>query len=146
MRNAISNWQVKRVLSPVSVSDNTAQVGQIIDRVGYDSVSYVIAIGSVADADATFAVLLEEGDAANLSDAATVGAADLISQTSGTAAMTAASFQFDSDDQVRKIGYVGKKRYTRLTITPSANSSAALMSAVAVLSRPMLMPVTQGTS
>lgn len=146
MRDAISNWQVKRVLSPVSVSDNTAQVGQIIDRVGYDSVSYVIAIGSVADADATFAVLLEEGDAANLSDAATVGAADLISQTSGTAAMTAASFQFDSDDQVRKIGYVGKKRYTRLTITPSANSSAALMSAVAVLSRPMLMPVTQGTS
>ena len=146
MRDAMSNWQVKRVLSPVSVSDNTAQVGQIIDRVGYDSVSYVIAIGSVADADATFAVLLEEGDAANLSDAATVGAADLISQTSGTAAMTAASFQFDSDDQVRKIGYVGTKRYTRLTITPSANSSAALMSAVAVLSRPMLMPVTQGTS
>ena len=32
----------------------------------------------------------------------------------------AAGFQFDSDNQVRKLGYVGNKRYTRLTITPAA--------------------------
>ena len=72
MKDLHNSIDVKRCISPVSVSDNTAQVGQIIDRKGYDSVTFLIATGSIADADATFTVLLEEGDAANLSDAAAV--------------------------------------------------------------------------
>ena len=44
--------------------------------------------------------------------------------------------QFDDDDETRKIGYLGDKRYIRLTITPSANASAALFSAVAILGWP----------
>jgi hypothetical protein len=146
MRDMTNNIQVKRVISPVSVADNTAQVGQIIDRLGHDSLTYLIALGSIADADATFAVLLEEGDVANLSDAAAVADANMISQTAGTAPETAAGFQFDDDNEVRKIGYIGNKRYTRLTITPSANASAALLSAVAVLGHPHSAPVTQATA
>jgi hypothetical protein len=118
---------VKRVISPVSVADNTAQVGQIIDRAGYSGVQYVIATGSIADVDATFAVLLEESDAANMSGAAAVADADLI----GTEAL--AGFQFDDDNECRKLGYKGTKRYTRLTITPTGNASAALLSAVCLL-------------
>ena len=134
MKDLHNNIHVKRVLSPVSVADTTAQVGEIIDRQGYDSLEYVIAIGSVADADATFTVLLEEGDAANLSDAAAVADADLL----GTEAL--AAFQFDDDNEVRKLGYKGNKRYTRLTITPVANASAALLSAVAMLGHPASAP------
>lgn len=136
MRDGISNKIVKRVLSPAAVSDNTAQVGQIIDHQGYDSASYYILTGSLADADATFTVLLEEGDAANMSDAAAVADADMVSQTIGTAPETAAAFTFAHDDQVRKLGYIGSKRYTRLTITPSANASAANIAACCVLGRP----------
>ena len=146
MRDFANNAQVKRVLSPVSVSDTTAQVGEIIDRLGYDSLTYVIATGSIADADATFTVLLEESDAANLSDAAAVADADMISQTAGTAPETAAGFRYDSDDQVRKLGYIGNKRYTRLTITPAANTSAALLSAVALLGHPDSAPVVQAAA
>lgn len=146
MEDMAHNIQVKRVISPVSVSDTTAQVGQIIDHLGYESATYIIATGSIADADMTAAVLLEEGDAANLSDAAAVADADMISQTSGTAPEAAAGFKFDSDDQVRKVGYIGFKRYTRLTITPAANASAALFSAVCVLGDPNSAPVTQATS
>lgn len=134
MRDGISRTQCKRVLSPASVADNTAQVGQIIDHQGYDSASYYILTGSLADADATFTVLLEEGDAANLSDAAAVADDDMVSQTIGTAPETAASFTFAADDNVRKLGYVGSKRYTRLTITPAANASAALLAACCILS------------
>jgi hypothetical protein len=133
MRDMAHNVQVKRVLSPVSVADNTAQVGQIIDRLGHESLTYIIALGSIADVDMTAVVLLEEGDAANLSDAAAVADADMISQTSGTAPEAAAGFQFDDDNEVRKLGYIGNKRYTRLTITPANNASAALLAAVAVL-------------
>ncbi len=42
MRDQAHDLQIKRVLSPVSVADNTAQVGQIIDRLGYDALTYVI--------------------------------------------------------------------------------------------------------
>lgn len=146
MRDSISNMQVKRAISPASVSDNTAQVSQIIDRQGYDSLAFLIATGSLADADATFTVLVEEGDAANLSDAAAVADADMVSQTSGTAPETAASFTFAADDQVRKIGYIGSKRYVRLTITPASNASAAVLAAVAVLGNPEHAPVVQATA
>ena len=61
-------------------ADNTAQVGEIIDRFGYDSLTYVIATGAIPDADATFAVLLEESDAANMAGANAVADADMISQ------------------------------------------------------------------
>jgi hypothetical protein len=114
----------KRVISPVSVGDNTATVGQIIDRAGYSGVLYTILTGSLADADATFAVLLEESDAANMDGAAAVADADLI----GTEAL--AGFQFDDDNECRKLGYKGTKRYTRLTVTPTGNSGAAVIAAV----------------
>jgi len=136
MLDAISRSQVKRVISPVTgAGDNTAQVGQIIDHQGYDAAAYLILTGTLADADATFTVLLEEGDAANLSDAAAVADADMVSQTLGTAPETAAAFNFTHDDQVRKLAYIGVKRYTRLTITPAANTGAWGIGACCVLSR-----------
>jgi hypothetical protein len=146
MRDSINNIQVKRAISPVSVADNTAQVSQIIDRQGYDSLAFLIATGSLGDAGAEFTVLVEDGDAANLSDAAAVADADLVTQTSGTAPEAAASFIQSDDDEVRKIGYIGSKRYVRLTITPTNNATAALLAAVAVLGHPEQAPVTQAAA
>lgn len=127
MKDLLNLIDVKRVISPVSVADNTAQVGQVVDRKGYDGLTYLIATGSLADADATFTVLLEESDASG-SGYTAVADEDLI----GTEAL--AGFTFADDDKVRKLGYKGAKRYTRLTITPANNASAALLSAIAVLS------------
>jgi hypothetical protein len=135
MKDLHNNLHVKRAISPVSVADNTAQVSQIIDRQGFDSLEFFINIGSVADADATFTVLVEDGDNSALSDAAAVADENLL----GTEAL--AGFQYDDDNEVRKIGYIGGKRYVRLTITPANNASAALLSAVAVLGHPALTPI-----
>lgn len=134
MKDLMSLINVKRVLSPVSVADNTPQVGQIIDRQGFDGLTYLIATGSLADADATFTVLLEESDASDMTGATAVADADLI----GTE--TLASFTFADDDKCFKLGYKGDKLYTRLTITPANNASAGLLAAVAVLSGPALAP------
>lgn len=120
----VNDIDVKRAISPVSVADNTAQVSQILDMQGCAAAALIIAIGSVADADATFTVLLEESDASDLSGGNAVADADLI----GTEAL--AGFQFDDDNECRKIGYKGAKRYVRATITPANNASAALLSAV----------------
>lgn len=114
----------RRAISPQAVSDNTAVVSQILDCANFRQNGLAIATGSLVDADATFAVLLQHGDQANLSDAADVPDSDLL----GTEA--AASFTFANDDVTRKIGYAGNKRYIRATITPSANASAANIAAV----------------
>lgn len=134
MRDLHNHITVRRAISPVSVSDDTAQVSQIIDRQGFDSLEFAIAIGSVADANVTFAVLVEDGDESDLSDNAAVADIDLL----GTEAL--AGFQYDDDDEVRKIGYVGNKRYVRLTITPTGNASAALIAAVAILGHASIRP------
>ncbi|MCS0808682.1 hypothetical protein NX774_12200 [Massilia agilis] len=134
MKDLMNLISPKLAIAPVSVPDNTAQVGQVIDRQGFDSLTYVIVSGALVDADATFTTLLEEGDQANMSDAAAVADADLI----GTEAL--ASFTFADDNKCFKLGYKGAKRYTRLTITPANNASAGLISAIAVLGFPALAP------
>ena len=134
MRDLFNYVTVRRAISPVSVSDDTAQVSQIIDLQGYESLTFAIATGNLADADATFAVLVEHGDVANLSDAAAVPDNQLL----GTEAL--AGFTFSDDDETRRIGYVGDKRYVRLTVTPANNASAALLAAVALLAHPHSAP------
>ena len=128
MQDAHNTIKQLRCISPVSEAGTTALVGQIIDRANFDSLEYVILTGSLADADATFTVLLEDGDDSGLSDAAAVTDANLLGTEAG------AAFDFSNDDEVRKLGYRGDKRYSRLTITPVANASAALLGAVAILS------------
>ena len=123
-----------RALSPVSVADNTAQVGAIVDRQGFESLTFLIGLGSIADADATFTVHLDHGSLADLSDAAVVSATDLLGTT------TLAAFNFGDDNETRKLGYRGIKRYVRLTITPVNNASAALISAIALLGHPAQVP------
>lgn len=122
MRDLMNNLHVARAISPVSVSDNTAQQSQVFDCRDYQKVMLAILAGSLADADATFTVLLEES--ADNSTFSAVADEDM----NGTEAL--ASFQFDDDNEPRKLGYVGNKRYLRATITPANNASAALLSAL----------------
>ncbi|NMF98392.1 hypothetical protein GPA27_13455 [Aromatoleum toluolicum] len=124
---------VKRVISPASVADNTAQVGQIIDHQNVSAATYIIATGSLGDAGAEFTTLLEESDASDMSGATAVADADLL----GTEAL--ASFIQSDDDKCFKLGYKGTKRYTRLTITPANNATASLLAAVCVIC-PNLQP------
>jgi hypothetical protein len=138
MKDLSSKINPVRAISPVATAaDNTAVVSQIIDRmqdVGYESLTFIILTGSLPDADATFTVLVEDGAAANLSDAAAVADEQLV----GTEAL--ASFIFSDDNKCFKIGYIGTKRYVRLTITPAANTSASLLAAVAILGHPHATP------
>lgn len=128
-----------RAISATRVTDNTAQVSQIIDTQGFEALEFLTSIGTIADADATFTVLVEDGDDAALADAAAVADDFLL----GTEAQ--AGFQFDDDDQVRRLGYVGKKRYVRYTITPANNTGNADFSVVALLGRPRHAPTDANT-
>lgn len=129
-----SKIQVVPAIPPATVSDNTATASSIIDTFGFGSCEFVITLGALADANATFAVTMEHGDDSGLSDTAAVTSANL----QGT--LAAAGFQYNDDNKVRRVGYRKGKRYVRLTITPSGNSDAATFGAVAVLGSPTVSP------
>lgn len=141
MRDLFDNIEIRRAISPqAGAGDNTAQVSQIIDMANVNSCVFAIATGTIADADATFTVLIEDGNVSNLSDAAAVDDAFLHGIEGVAATPTGASFRFDSDDQVRKIGYFGPKRYVRLTITPASNTGTWGIGAVAILAHHRKFP------
>jgi hypothetical protein len=136
-RDLHNNIHVKRGISPAAaVADNTPFVSQIVDMAGYESAEFVILTGALADADATFAVLVEDGDAANLSDAAAVDDKFLL----GTEAL--AGFTFSDDDKAFKIGYVGSKRYARVTVTPANNAGNAFVAGIWILGNPRSAPTS----
>lgn len=117
------------LITPVAArTDNTAIVSAIIDTAGYESVELALVTGANTDANATFAVLVEDGDNSGLSDNAAVADTFLLGTEAG------ASFTFADDGECRKIGYVGSKRYVRMTVTPTGNDAGNIFIAgVAVL-------------
>lgn len=123
-------------IAPVAArTDDTAIVSTIADMQGYGSCEFVIVTGTNTDADATFTVLVEESDAANMAGANSVADADLL----GTEAL--AGFTFADDAETRKIGYIGTKRYVRVTITPSGNGAGNIfLSGVWILGNPSILP------
>jgi hypothetical protein len=136
MKDLMNNISVRVALAPLAaaITGDTPQVCSIIDRLGYESLTYVIATGALADAGATFAVTMHEGNDPALTDAAPVAAKDLI----GTLAL--AGFTEASDGTTRKVAYIGNKRHTRLTITPTGNAAAAPLAVLAVLGHPYSAP------
>lgn len=138
MKDLLNKIHLVPAITPVAArTDNTAIVSAIIDRKGYQSLVFALVTGAETDTNTTFALTIEDGDASNLSDAAAVAPKDL----NGTAAL--ASFQFDDDNECRKIGYVGNKRYVRVTVTPSGNDSGNIFIAgVAILGNPDMLPTS----
>lgn len=122
-------------LAPVVVTDGTAQVSAVIDTQGFQSCTFLIALGTLADADATWAVTVKEGDDNTQGNHTAVADADLI----GTEAL--AGFTFGDDGECRKIGYKGAKRYVSIEIDDvTANSGNAPMCVIALLGHPAYAP------
>jgi len=142
MRDLMNNIHTVPLIVPVAArTDNTAIVSAIIDTQGYDSCTLVLVTGTNTDADVTFTVLVEDGNASNLSDNAAVADAELI----GTEVL--AAFDFADDNECRKIGYRGSKRYVRMTVTPANNNAGNIfLAGVAILGHPHLAPTANPPS
>lgn len=120
-----NNLLVSRGISPAAAeTGNTAFVSQIIDTANAEHNEFVWCAGSIADTDVTFTLLVEDGDASNLSDAAAVADGYLLGTEASGAPL------LGSDDKTGKIGYTGPKRYVRVTITPANNSGNIFLAGV----------------
>jgi len=136
-KDLFNDIEVRACLASITGgTGDTAFVGAIIDHSGFESLVYAINLGTMTDADVTFVVLVEHGDASNLSDAAAVPDEFLLGTELG------AGFRFDDDGETRKIGYKGGKRYSRVTITPTGNTGNIPIGIVAILGHPRKAPIT----
>jgi hypothetical protein len=127
MRDLHNNIKAEAALNVSAISTDTTTVGSIIDMQGYGALEFIIRSGTLTDG--TYTPLIEEGDAANLSGATAVADADLL----GTEA--AAAFVAADDNVVKKVGYIGNKRYVRLSIVSSGVTTGGAMTAVAIKGR-----------
>lgn len=128
-----SNVEVKPALTPRTISTATATAGSIVDTNGFRSLEFVIASGTLTDG--TYTPKLEAGDASDLSDAVEVTAAKGLLGT-----IAGATFAATDDNATKRLGYVGGRRYVRLTITSATVTSGGTLAAVAVLGNPWVVP------
>ena len=118
------------------VSDTTTN-GNIIDMQDYQGIEFFLQSGTLTDG--TYTPLIEHADQSNFSDGAAVDDSDLL----GTEAE--AAFTDADDNAVRRIGYVGAKRYVRLSIVSASISSGGTISATAVQGFPLIAKVANNS-
>jgi len=128
-----SSYKVSNAFDTQAITSDTTTNGDIIDTAEYGSLLFVIQSGTLTDG--TYTVLIHEGDESNLSDAAAVADADL------TNTEASASFAATDDNTVTKIGYVGSKRYVRLSLVSASTSSGGTLGAIAIQGSPITAPV-----
>jgi hypothetical protein len=121
----------RTALAIAAITTNTTTAGIIIDTANYTALEFLLIAGTVTDG--AYAVSLEHGDDSGLSDAAAVPAAE----TLGDADIAAAD-----DDASKRIGYIGKKRYVRLSIVSTGVTTGVDgVGAIAVLGGASHQPV-----
>lgn len=99
-----------------AVTNNDPYVSGILDTAEFFANEFMWLAGSIADADVTFTLLVEESDDSAMSGATAVADSDLLgTEASGKPLL-------GSDNKAGKIGYVGSKRYIRATLTPADNT------------------------
>lgn len=131
-RELYSQVKVQRALAHTAISSNTTTAGAVIDLQGYESALFVIQSATITDG--TYTPLIEECDTSGGTYTA-VDDADL-TNTEASVAFVAAD-----DNVAKKIGYIGTKRYVKLSLVSTGVTSGGGLSATAVLGHPNLAPV-----
>lgn len=135
MKDLHNNIKASLAMPPkAAVTDNTAFVSEIIDTANFGSCEFIGIHGTNADANTTYTILVEDGNDSALGDNAAVDDVYLLGTEAG------AAIDFADDNKVFKIGYVGPKRYVRVTVTPADNTGNAFIAGVWVLGHPRNLP------
>lgn len=126
---------VPAIVPALNTNSDAAIVSAIIDRKGFESLTFLAIFGTLTDAGCTGVFTMEHGDNSALSDTAAVAAPDFI----GT--LAAMNVTQADDIECRKIGYCGPKRYVRLTFTSTGNAAGDIpLAVIALLGNPASSP------
>jgi hypothetical protein len=121
LKNDISNVDA---FTPATIATDTTTAGIEIDMQDFESLTFLLRASSYIDG--TYTPLIEESDVSG--SGFTAVADDFLIGTEASAALSAAG--------VTRIGYVGKKRYVKLSLVSTSTSTGATLDAVAVKGSP----------
>lgn len=126
-----NNVSVVNALNIQAISSNTATAGASVDTKGFESATFAIQSGTLTDG--TYTPEVSESD-----DNSTFTAVsdDFLIGTEANAV-----FVLTDDNKVKTIGYAGKKRYVKITITSSGVTSGGTLGVTAILGHPKTAPV-----
>ena len=107
-----------------TLSRTTKAEGDWIDIQGWQSVTFSVGTGTVTDAGTAsgFSFQVEEGDDTTDAGATAVADADLV----GTEAALTVTADTDDDKLIGSIGYIGSKRYVRMTAVGTTGTNAVV--------------------
>lgn len=125
--DTVNGMSIRNALNTAAIASSTTTNGVIIDTQGFQGLTFLLNVG--ARTDGTYVASLTHGDDSGLSDGAAPGADDVIGSISLNAAQS-----------YGKLGYVGNKRYVRLTVTSTSVTSGATVGGTAILGRPAVGP------
>lgn len=131
----MATYDQKTLLKPVKalniavINSNATTAGNSIDLVGFEACTFVVELG--ARTDGTFLPLIQDSDDnsnfANVDDQFLIG--------------TEAEAQINTPNTIKTIGYVGKKRYVKLSLVSTSVTTGATASATAILGHSVVNPV-----
>lgn len=145
-KNLMQDIKAISALDAVALSATTN--GIVIDTQGYESLAFTLNVGDFATFSGSnfLTITVQEGDQANLSDAANIATADYLdARNEAGAAWDRILDGATDDEQAYLIGIaVNAKRYKRIVVTETGIVSVPI-SATAVLGHPRHAPanVTQ---
>lgn len=126
MRDGSTLAKHSTAIASIQAGDNTLVTGLTIDTANFDTLTFEFNVGIMADAAATWVVTVYDDDASGMGTEAAVADVFLI----GTEA--AVSWDQADDGTVRKIGYIGPKRYVRVKVQPADNAGSSPFSCTAI--------------
>ena len=126
--------------APAVGTNNNAWTTPIIDTSLYTGIEFYFITGTLSDSNATFAVTFAGGDVLDVTGTTITDSAAITAAGNFIGTLTAASFQYDDDSEIHKIGYVGTKKYIKVTVTPSGNDSGNIPLACMAIGKPRVQP------
>ncbi len=125
------NCDVRISLANQAIGSTSVVEGEIIDTKGFEALEFGIQMGTITDG--VYTIKLEHGDDPALSDAEDVSAEETLGD---------ADFALTDDDTAKRIGYIGKKRYARISIDAATVSTGVdAVSSLAILAYAHHQPV-----
>jgi hypothetical protein len=119
-------------LTSRAITTNTTNTGVSIDLTGFNSAGFYIFSGTVTDG--VFTLLIEDSD--DNTNWTTVNNSNL------NKTIASATFTAPDDNVCKSIGYIGSKRYVKLSLVSTSVTTGGTFVAVAFLGTPNFVPVS----
>lgn len=139
MRDLHNNIKVSPAIDPAAIiTGNATKTGKTIDTVGFDSLEFAVASGALTDG--TYTSKLFESDTINEGTGALTNATEVADKDrlGDLPAFTAAD-----DSAVKRVGYIGSKRYVRIDVVQAGATTGGFLAAVAIQGHAKIAPVAE---